>query len=240
MRAPVQHFAMARSTWDNALAGLSGEAKARHSLELSAPCTVGAFLERAGLLSRRRLRLCLCGADEVRETSRPDRTLQYFLPLARLCAEAGVEHLELVCVGPGLRCVDGATHERACDGDGKPLGCQVALRYHSRLFDEALAAEVGPVDATACLNAGVWGFDSWPPTLALLAAQGPVLITAYNDLEADDDLDTLRAMRPPLRWLWEPEPNPCSSLHERAGIPGGRRLRDNDTWQCIVAAGAVP
>lgn len=231
---------MARPAWDTALAGLSGDAKAGRSLELSAPCTVGAFLERAGLLARPTLRLCLCGADEVRETSRPDRTLQLFLPLVRRCAEAGIEHLELVCVGPGLRCVDGASHERARDGDGEPLGCRVVLRYYSRLFDEALAAGVGPVDATACLNAGVWGFDTWPPTLALLAAQGPVLITAYNDLEVDDDLDTLRAVRPPLRWLWAPEPNPFSSLHERAGVPGGKRLRDNDQWQCVVASeGAV-
>jgi hypothetical protein len=103
------------------------------------------------------------------------------------------------------------------------------------------------IDIAVAFNAGIWGYESWKPTIALMsspdkdASSGIVgktlfIITAYTKEECEDDADVIANVTEEIlsktnhscgsiaRQLWI-ETNPFSSRCERftASAPPGRR-----------------
>ena len=99
------------------------------------------------------------------------------------------------------------------------------------------------VDLFIAFNAGIWGYDSWKPTIAHLCQPGRrslFVITAYTIEESEDDAEVIaeivqetanRSARG--RQLWPPERCPFSSKVERptASAPAGRAYYQNGAWQ---------
>lgn len=89
-------------------------------------------------------------------------------------------------------------------------------------------------------NAGLWGYDSWIPTLRAftLLKNVSILVTSYTMEEAEDDFDVVESVCGPqsLIWVWEPEINPCRSetIIERINALAGRTYFDNGVWQCFT------
>ena len=114
-------------------------------------------------------------------------------------------------------------------------------------------------DLVIAFNAGIWGYDSWKPTIASMLGKevknvssgiGKTLfvITAYTVEESEDDADVVAEVvedtaskRSPAnketgtiaRQLWAPEANLFSSRLERktASAPPGRKYFENGAWQ---------
>ena len=82
---------------------------------------------------------------------------------------------------------------------------------------------------------GVAGYDSWVPTLELLAkaSSHPCVSTSYNMEEAEDDRDVV-ADAGFKTWVWEPAPNAFASSERNVPQPPMyRELVDNCVWQCF-------
>jgi hypothetical protein len=111
------------------------------------------------------------------------------------------------------------------------------------------------IDIAVAFNAGIWGYESWKPTIALMsspdkdASSGIVgktlfIITAYTKEECEDDADVIANVTEEIlsktnhscgsiaRQLWI-ETNPFSSRCERftASAPPGRKYFENGAWQ---------
>ena len=99
------------------------------------------------------------------------------------------------------------------------------------------------VDLFIAFNAGVWGYDSWRPTIAHMCQPGRrtlFVITAYTIEESEDDAEVIaevvQEMADPSargRQLWPPERCPFSSKVERptSSAPAGRTYYQNGAWQ---------
>jgi hypothetical protein len=133
--------------------------------------------------------------------------------------------------------------------------------FHQREYHEVSScADVSLADLAIAYNAGIWGYDSWKPTIEWMTrginvdspAHNKLLgntifvITAYTLEESEDDaavitdlVETIALSRSQenshaiARQLWTPEPNPFSSRLERytASAPPGRKYFENGAWQ---------
>ena len=201
----------------------------------------------------RMLRLILLGADE-REGCTHAETARVFGPLCGLLAGSRWKALELLLCGPNCRGPPGDTRcvREALDGGGAAL----SVRYAGVPYHELTEAELGPGPPTLAVafQGGLWGYDSWAPTITRVLERGcPLLVTSYNLAEAEDDEDSLQTYAPLAAWHWMPEPNPWRSLLDEReqrnrgarGMPptetGGsvveapaETLHENCAWQCLV------
>jgi hypothetical protein len=109
-------------------------------------------------------------------------------------------------------------------------------------------------DITVAFNAGIWGYESWKPTIALMSSldndtrsrigKSLFVVTAYTIEECEDDADVVANVVEEIqsskknhagsiaRQLWI-ETNPFSSRWERttASAPPGRKYFENGAWQ---------
>lgn len=107
----------------------------------------------------------------------------------------------------------------------------------------------------ACFNAGIWGYDTWRPTVAnLLELNSPVVVTAYSVNEGDADEEVIDAVVAEQRraagvddgnafadaggaYVWTSEPNPWRSFAvHRVGSANGNPeelLHDSASWLCF-------
>ena len=109
-------------------------------------------------------------------------------------------------------------------------------------------------DIAVAFNAGIWGYDSWKPTIASMSSPDNdtcsgigktiFVITAYTIEECEDDADVVANVVEEIqssqkshagsiaRQLWI-ETNPFSSRCERitASAPPGRKYFENGAWQ---------
>ena len=110
-------------------------------------------------------------------------------------------------------------------------------------------------DLVIAFNAGIWGYDSWKPTIASMISSassdrsgiGEILfvITAYTVEECEDDAEVIAQVVKETallkknntsilgRQIWGPEANQFASRMERktASAPPGRKYFENGTWQ---------
>lgn len=213
----------------------------------------------------------VCGADMCREGGTAGQTLALFAPALSRLASSGCKLLRLDVIGPGLwvAAAGGVVRSESVEGGGDACVSVVTRHFGGTYeqFADALARDAAAstdreraagvyalFDVAICFDAGVWGYDSWPPSLLAMARVGPVVVTAYNMLEADDDQGALEdycratggdatdSPDPLLAWVWEPELNPHGSRVERDHPEPelrerGVRLADNAAWQCLIATG---
>jgi len=132
----------------------------------------------------------------------------------------------------------------------------VPCAYHDYLTAANAASAVGQRADRPCLavafNAGMWGYDSWVPTVRAMAQSCvpiPLIVTAYTEEEGEDDGDVLEDVAAGEsvsgtgggERLWGPEKNPFGSRvgRETATAPEGRAYRENGAWQAWVLGGGV-
>jgi len=110
-------------------------------------------------------------------------------------------------------------------------------------------------DLVIAFNAGVWGYDSWKPTIASMISSASsgrsgigetmFVITAYTVEECEDDAEVIAQVVEETalskknntsilgRQIWGPEANQFASRLERktASAPPGRKYFENGAWQ---------
>lgn len=161
----------------------------------------------------------ILGVDH-REGSTVEGLLHTFQDLLRGLEKRGFALARLVLVGPNMpHSLKGMSAKvRIPDSSLEcSLNCREGL-YHE------LQSELGqeaPADFVFLFNAGVWGYDSWIPTLETIFAAPScpyVIITSYSQEEAEDDEDTLRAVACRagiMMWKWTPEANRNKAAQSR-------------------------
>ena len=110
-------------------------------------------------------------------------------------------------------------------------------------------------DLVIAFNAGIWGYDSWKPTIASMMSSASsgrpgigetlFIITAYTVEECEDDAEVIAQVVEETalskknntsilgRQVWGPESNQFASRLERktASAPPGRKYFENGAWQ---------
>ena len=184
----------------------------------------------------------LLGADH-REGTTGAETFDVFRTFTHhVATQTHLTTLKLVLVGPNLSCTlhrqrfvqsyDPKEHTAAtkmCHVDT----CYFVGSFGAYYSDKTLYC---PPNLVVCFNAGVWGYDEWLPALRLVIreVQAPLLITSYNEHEAEDDEDVLDTLAP-FTWLWRPEKNPYGANTPRAtDNEEGRILNENNYWMCLT------
>lgn len=117
-------------------------------------------------------------------------------------------------------------------GDGCDMLRDIQLRCQD--FSKEICRSSRAILACA-FDAGIWGYDSWIPTIRLVCAtlKIPLVVTSYNALEAEDDADILRDIEG-TKVLWESVPNPHGSLVEWRSVYAGEVQSDNAMWHCLI------
>jgi hypothetical protein len=130
--------------------------------------------------------------------------------------------------------------------------------FHQREYHEQNICGAGVVstpDLAVAFNAGIWGYDSWKPTLSYMChSEGndsysctPFVITAYTLEECEDDAEVVSEVAEEAvakrmqsskhrneilaHQLWAPEANPFSSRIERETASVPRKYYENNAWQ---------
>ena len=84
-------------------------------------------------------------------------------------------------------------------------------------------------------NAGIWGYQEWPETIKALSesvTNVPMVITAYNLLEAQEDMDVIKdSVSASSKLLWEAEENSFGSKVLRETKTSSNEYRENSGWQ---------
>eukprot|EP00986_Skeletonema_menzelii_P002018 scaffold555_cov158-Skeletonema_menzelii.AAC.15 len=125
--------------------------------------------------------------------------------------------------------------------------------YHEQTLDEG--SVVLTPDLAVAFNAGIWGYDSWKPTLSFMCQSEsndsyaciPFIITAYTIEECEDDAEVIAEVAEEAavkrmqsskhdnavcaHQLWAPESNPFSSRIERKTASVPRKYYENNAWQ---------
>jgi len=172
------------------------------------------------------IQLDIVGADYV-EASKPLLAFKSLIQLFR--NETTLKKLTLRLVGPNVS----SNSSRSFDFSEN---FTVKVVQELNLYHES-SCPCG--DASFLFNAGIWGYDSWIPTLEYIFKKGiPVIITSYNEFEADDDFDTLNEALYPKQWvvLKAPESNPYRSDASRDSGIEGRQCVENSYWMIIAGS----
>ena len=89
-----------------------------------------------------------------------------------------------------------------------------------------------PPDLRLAFHAGLWGYDSWKPTLQWMVEQNhqvPLVVTAYTIQEAEDDAEVVHELD--CECLWEASPNLYGSQVVRPTQSSNNVYRENAAWQ---------
>mmetsp|Transcript_28778 Transcript_28778/g.37793 ORF Transcript_28778/g.37793 Transcript_28778/m.37793 type:complete len:270 (-) Transcript_28778:71-880(-) len=223
----------------------SQESFASYTARMSRVYSIFSAIQKLNLqmAEERRCIIHIIGADQ-NEGNDLQETTHLFMPLYHLILQRGYQALSLFLIGPNIPA--GLTGNLYTNVQGLHFNVLYSCEeYHeywqscvnedqSRLFQNPIAA--------FCFNAGVWGYDSWEPTLKFLIFQMkcPTIITSYNELEAEDDEEAIETMFQEanhdgtFQWHWKAELNPfCSQLHRPSQSFEGRILIENHHWQCF-------
>lgn len=163
------------------------------------------------------------GSDE-KDVLDLDLLSQHLLPAIR--------NLRIYMIGPHMRPLPHQYNSK--------IGCTLTIEAIGiqGLFHEMNSAELPPPNYICIFNGGLWGYDSWIPTLRSLNDFSGVyvLVTSYTLEEAEDDYDTLMGhWRPSVECIWEPQENPFRSTVSlpRKTQPENRPYFDNFAYQCF-------
>jgi hypothetical protein len=171
-----------------------------------------------------------------------------FRPLfERLSAATAALQLDIICIGPEVIChkhiaPPGAGNEK----EGSMAEESHAMRVHflkgcyheSGIHESAQTICKSGSVLSICFNAGIWGYDSWELTMRkiLLDDTYPLVITSYNQEEAEDDFDTIQgwgiADQCQCHWTHEPNPHSFTTPRPRRSFDV-REMVENAYWQCL-------
>jgi len=112
--------------------------------------------------------------------------------------------------------------------------------YHDHFNELTKELDIPKPDIITLFNAGIWGYDSWKPTLNVFQFLGNVtiLFTSYTVEEAEDDEDTIEKYYNDIgvdsknwNWVWvaENNPNQSTTMLTRESIQS-RKYYENFAW----------
>jgi hypothetical protein len=223
----------ANDIWEQGWSAL-GSVSEQRSVDESRARSIWLALVRTGALEHSPLKLIVhvVGADSVEARS---SFLDAMQPLGELLEHhSDVQHINFVLVGPNMPASFKGFVDEDCIVSRRVV---LAVQMASGLYHD-VAESLGQKPVLCILfNAGIWGYDSWIPTLERLHTDGIVtVVTSYNSLEAEDDEDVIMAIQSShWKWLWNIQANPYGSLRHRPSGIEGRTCADNSFWQCFVA-----
>ena len=226
---------------------------------MEVPPTLLGGLTRLSLLSKSELRVVILGSDEhesnlfASEEKCRDELREVLSTLSR----TGCVKLVMYLIGPHMPIEltndDDAptflfTYE---DSLSVSILCEHALFHESSLGKGKASVDL---DVIFALNAGIWGYESWLPTLDLLLfgkyAGVKIIVTSYTLEESEDDYDKMVAyfeetkkkrgvLRRKLDWEWDCEKNPKGSktdLKRQTQSTEDQPLQAyyaSGFWQCV-------
>ena len=216
--------------------------------------TLGA-LHRLGVLgagtffASRELCLHFLGVDEVEMSAArmaASSLRSEYGPLLEVLAQHGCDSVHLAFVGPNLEPALHGHRDSFVFGDALQVHVLADTRYYHDFLADSASAPSPQLRPSLCVlfNAGLWGYDSWQPSLRLfldgLLAGTPVCVTSFTLEEAEDDYDCVAELAAKaaggvhVEWLWDCELNPSRGTErlEREGA-AGRAYFDSHYWQCL-------
>ncbi|KAJ1615919.1 hypothetical protein T492DRAFT_1109980 [Pavlovales sp. CCMP2436] len=200
------------------------------------------------LANARRLTLLVLGPD-AREGSSEQELAACFEPFVSALVDYREEDevdalvVVLTLVGPNLP-HDGSFQRTISAARGGAKAHMHVTCIPLMLHEEEATARVqlteGEVACAFAFNAGLWGYDSWASSVAALGRMSgrvPLVVTSYNELEADEDAGVLEEMGLDEHsdWSWAPEANPFAATRQWQNSLG-RTAADNWWWQCLTPA----
>ena len=193
--------------------------------------TLRCALERLGLVPRPAVSNHLvvhCLGAEGPECNSEAHVRSLYADFFVWLAGHNVGHVELLFVGPSISEAMAKINSTFHVQQMVVHVSAVSAYYHD--FWQHSHPDSGNIDLLMLYNAGLWGYDSWTPTLKLFAGVAisppegsgepstrsmprgiPVVVTSYTQLEAEEDYEAVvsafgGATR--VSWAWEDEPNP--------------------------------
>ena len=208
------------------------------SRELSRALTMHAALVRLNLAkgeAEGTLHVHIVGADS-REGSDPAATANVFAPLCSHLAGSHWREVSLLLCGPNCT---GAEGELVSCGNvtTDPKAPVLSIRYSHQLYEDyrRMSLDAPPPHLAVAFNAGVWGYSTWSGCVEAICTGSscPLVLTAYNEFEAEEDEDSLRSYGV-SHFVWTAEPNPHRSLvrEERRGTMPHAHF-ENASWMCM-------
>jgi hypothetical protein len=186
--------------------------------------------------------LHLLGCDHV-EAANPSQLKNTFTPLVdwwRNHTRKPPRRVELHLIGPSMPLILSSL-ELVLDPDESrrlesvQVSCHTGY-YHEWRLQQRLQQDAKPPDLLVAFHAGLWGYDTWKPTLDWLVEQEgpqlPLLVTSYTLLEAEEDQEVLQNLLP-NQSIWTAEYNPFATQQIRptATAVEGEDYRENAAWQ---------
>lgn len=153
---------------------------------------------------------------------------------------AGIVSLNIGIIGPSLGEYESGSSCAVTNPSGLEIKIFTRGDYYHVYLQTIEGGTAASPDVLALFNPGLWGYESWIPTLVGFKSlhNCKIMVTSYTLEEAEDDTDTIETVcgAENIRWLWEVEPNPFASAQklDRKCAIGGREYFDNYAWQCFA------
>ena len=200
-----------------------------------------------------------CVGAESKEFSEFSSVISSYSMLFNSLSVLGVSELALAFIGPNLYIQGEPLIEEVLFG-GKicvkvSASCNLYHDYIQKHHEFGKAKNLihsfnSRIDLVVLFQAGLWGYDTWHPTLDLLSALkiSQILVTSYSLSEAESDFDVIKEKFCRLKgddgtdeageqciWNFEDEINPyaCSEPIHRISAPDCSYYYDNFAWQSV-------
>jgi hypothetical protein len=191
---------------------------------------------------------CL-GAESKEFTNYSSMISDYGLLFNSLC-QLGVSKLQLAFIGPNLYPNENI-HTSFMFEDKLTVDITVCCDlYHDFILQQqvdgspSISTSSSAIDLVVLFQAGLWGYDSWHPTLQVFAELPitQIVVTSYSLLEGENDFDTLEehclrrnSTIKKFVWNFEDESNPyaCTEPIPRTSAPDCDTYFDNCAWQSV-------
>jgi hypothetical protein len=154
----------------------------------------------------------------------------------------------------------GSTHETLhCSLQHATVHLFTGLYHEWLSVHTTYAKELMIPDMLIAFNAGIWGYDSWIPTLEIFISRTrneclsatstsdddkamiPFIVTSYTLQEAEDDYEVLHRILLPSKgmsssFVWNPERNRFASrlLRPTETASSGHEYFENHSWQALL------
>jgi hypothetical protein len=183
--------------------------------------------------------MALIGCEGV-EFSGFERFLREYDDVVKCLEDASVQNLHIGLIGPNLGEYAGRSNHTMIRTSGLKINIFTRGSYYHDFQQSSDDADGGfaTPDILVLYNPGLWGYDSWIPTLESFKNlhNCAILVTSFTLEEGEDDSDTIESsLGSALLWQWEVEQNPYASTVQldRSCAVEGRLYFDNFAWQCF-------
>ena len=226
--------------------------QATHNLSRSA--SIAECVLRLNLLTKKSLMIHVIGVDDIRECTGVESIQKAFSPFVRWMSGVDscfINDIDIILIGPTIvtnlnqKVISLFSPDNTAGSSLKKANATCVKEYYHDYLQQN--GNTSP-DIIIFFNPGLWGYQSWQPTLQHLAdhfTNVPLVITSYTLKEADEDYDIMESFIQKKQnssndalsshIIWDIEVNPFHSKRRRDNVttaPGNADYFDNFAWQC--------